>query len=130
MSKSLHDVVDESVAAIREAAQAEARNMAVDQVTNDDDLLKQVVDRNLRAFVSGLPFTDQGQSPLIVEIACKDGGPTFASSDLIDECIETIDCFELGDEDFNIYYGRFIEALQSGIDRLKAYEAKRRQAQS
>lgn len=131
MSKPLYEVVAEATNAIREAAKADALSDAVELVTNDETLIKQVVDESISLWLNGVPFYTDGVSPLSVTADDRHGSGTYSTHDPIAYAIEVMDDYrEFHQEECQRYFTRCIESLQSGIDRLRAYEAERLKAQS
>lgn len=131
MNKSFHEVVDDAMKSIREAARADAIDEAVDLVNNDEELIQQVIDASINLWVNGIPFNDESESPLTITAVDSGGTRVYKSHDPIAYAIELMqDYSEFDDDDCQRYFNRCIESLQSGIDRLKAYEAERLTAES
>lgn len=126
MTYKLESALSELADAIR-TLKADMADEAVDTVCDSEELLAKVAERSLRTELCGVGFKSENPA-LTVVIWDRDSAIEYQSFDPIQDLIKGWGD-PRKDESARAAFDRAYAALQSGIDRLRAYEAERIQAQ-
>jgi predicted transcriptional regulator len=117
------DSAIESLADALKSLKSDIIGNAIDVVVENEDYVQQVADRTLRLYLAGTVYPDEEAAPLSLLLQDSESTRNYIVTDPIAYAIEVMNDCEY--TDWKAKLDRSINALQSGIDRLRAYEAER-----